>query len=632
MCGIAGILDWRTSINDASLDPLVQAMVGAMIHRGPDIQKTAALPPAVLGHARLSIIDLDHAADQPMTLENEGISIVYNGEVYNFMDLRRELEAAGVRFRTHSDTEVVLHAYRRWGTDCFSRFNGMFALGIWDARRRRLLLARDRVGKKPLFFRRLAGGGCVFASTLSALRLHPAVGRKVEPKAVGHFLSLNYTLTHTCMLAGVEKLPAGHFALFEEDRTHAPTSYWDLASCFRRKRHFRNEEDAAEELSALIDDAVRLRLVSDVPLGAFLSGGIDSSLVVAAMVPHLTAERTKTFTIGFSEKSYSELPEAKFVADLFGVDHRDEIVDADMARILPELVRLSDEPFADNSIIPLYYLSKFARESVTVCLSGDGGDELFAGYETYVADRLHHWLSWIPRPLVEGFDAVARRVLPVSFDKVSFDYKLRRFAAGQRLPAARAHYWWRTIFSEAEKRDLVRPEVVAEVLADDPFLTFERYDSELADCHYLDRAMYVDIKTWLVDDILVKADRASMANSLELRAPLLDYRVMEFAASLPVDLKLKRLTKKYILKESQKHRLPPQVLFQKKRGFNAPVAHWLAGALGKQAREWTLSERMGEWLDRSYVETLWSRHEAGLQDNSYKLLGLSCLGLWLEEL
>jgi len=627
MCGIAGILNFNGEPDAAT----VEKMVAALIHRGPDHQAVVRQSSICLGHTRLAIIDPDPSSNQPLCLEDAGLWIVFNGEIYNFRDLRKELESHGAVFQTNGDTEVILHAYAKWGLDCFEKFNGMFALAIWDEHKRRLVLARDRAGKKPLFFQRLGDGGIAFASELKALRLHPDVSATVNPLALGHFLSLNYTLTDQCILAGVEKLPPAHYLVLDQGAAPKIEEYWEYSSFFQQKRHFRNEDEAAEELRALIDDAVRLRLVSDVPLGAFLSGGLDSASIVGAMATLQPAAQTKTFSTGFAEKTFNELSEAGDLASSFGVDHHGKIVDADMVGILPLLVKMADEPFADTSMIPFYYLSQHAREAVTVCLSGDGGDEMFAGYETYVADRLHYALGWVPPAVAAGLVAVVDGILPVSFDKVSFDFKLRRFLGGLGHSMRRAHYSWREIFSDEERTRLLRPEVIEAVSKRSAFEIFERHFDRVADCHYIDQALYVDAKTFMVDDILVKVDRASMAHSLEVRAPLLDYRVMEFAASLPVEYKLNGLRKKSVLKTSQAGRLPNAVLGRKKSGFNAPVSQWFNGPLGEQVREWTSNRKMAEWFDLTYIDGLWHQHHSRRKDNGLQLLGLASLGLWLEN-
>lgn len=628
MCGIAGVLDWRNK----STPDIVKQMIGAMAHRGPDAQAVVCRSPIALGHCRLAIIDLDPASNQPMHLPDAGLWVVFNGEIYNFRELRRELETAGIVFRTNGDTEVILHAFAKWGTGCFSRFNGMFALAIWDENNRRLIMARDRAGKKPLFYQPLPQGGVVFASELNALRKHPEASLQVNPKAIGQYLSLNYILGDQCILENVCKIPPANYVVLDSDKNFQSTEYWDYASCFRNKQVYKNEYEAAEILQELLDDAVRVRLVSDVPLGAFLSGGVDSGAVVAAMDSIQPHGQTMTFSVGFREKSYSELPEARSLANRFGFDHHEQTIDADMALILPLLVQVIDEPFADNSIIPSYYLSKYARKLATVCLSGDGGDELFAGYETYIADMMHSNLAWIPNSILEGMISIADFALPVSFNKISFDYKLRQFLSGLKLPYRRAHYSWRQIFSDAEQQTILRPDVMAELSGFDTFNSFDRHFDRVRDCHLIDQAMYVDAKTFMTDDILVKVDRSSMTNSLEVRSPILDYRIMEFAAGLPVEWKLKRLQKKYLFKCTVSSRLPKNVTNRKKSGFNSPLNHWLNSSMGDMAYEATVCSPMLEWFQREAIEDLWRQHRSRKRDNGFRLMGLTCMGLWLKKM
>ncbi len=626
MCGIAGALSWSPHPEPRD----VAAMVARLVHRGPDASGLEARGPAVLGHRRLTVIDVSEASDQPLADVTGRYWIVYNGEIYNYRELREELRQGGATFRTVGDTEVILEAYKRWGDAALERLNGMFALALWDEVRERLLLARDRAGEKPLYYQPLDRGGLIFASELQALRAHPAASRAVDPAAVSQFLSLNYLLTDTCILAGVRKLPAAHRLAVERGGAAAPERYWDLAPAFRDKRAFASEEEAAAALDELVDDAVRLRLVSDVPLGAFLSGGVDSSTVVESMTRLRPPAQNRTFSVGFEEESFSELPEARRVAAFLAVDHRDRRVDADAASHLPEIAARFDEPFADSSMIPVYYLARFARERVTVSLSGDGGDEIFAGYPTYRADLYHRRLrflpGWIWPPAYRALDAL----WPVSFDKVSFDYKLRQFVTGLPLDYRRAHHHWRTIFSPAEKRELLRP-AYRELSAEDGFGVFDRYFDEVADCHLLDQAMYVDIKTWMVDDILVKVDRATMAHSLESRAPFLDHRLMELAAGLPVSLKLRGRRSKYLLRRARAPRLPAEVFERPKKGFNAPVSHWLRTSLAGLARRAIDDGPLADWVRPEAVARLRSEHEAGRRDHGLKLFGLVCLGLWMAR-
>lgn len=605
-------------------------MVRRLAHRGPDHEGIATRGAAVLGHRRLAIIDLSPDANQPMADVEGGVWIVFNGEIYNYRELRADLIARGARFHTSSDTEVILEAYKRWGDACLERLNGMFAFGLWDERHQRLLLARDRLGEKPLYYAELPGRGIVFASELKALRLYPGVGRDISPGALSHYLSLNYILHNECILQGAHKLPPGHFLVVEREQPIQVRSYWDIAHNFRNKRVVRSRAQAAEELSTLIDDAVRLRLVSDVPLGAFLSGGIDSSAIVGAMRRIRPNADTLSFTIGFPEAGFDETPAARATARALAAQHHEQVVGVDLARDLPAIVEAVDEPFADTSIVPTYHLAEFARSQVTVCLSGDGGDEIFAGYPTYAADRLRHLTAWMPSPVTRMLAQLTDRIMPVRHTKVGFGYKLRQFLHGHALPAERAHYSWRTIFSDELKRDVLAPDVRATVMSTDPYAIFDHYFRDVADCDYLDQAMYVDIKTWLVDDILVKLDQATMAHALEARLPLLDYRLVEYAASLPVSWKYRGLEQKHIFRLSQRNRLPETVLRRRKTGFNAPVSQWLSGSLLDVARAATQGHRMKAWFDIATIERMWQDHLAKRHDHGLPLFGLTCLGLWLE--
>ena len=612
----------------------VSTMTSLLAHRGPDAEGVVALGPLVLGHRRLSVIDRAESNNQPLFDRFGGLVIAFNGEIYNFRELRSELERCGARFRTRGDTEVILEAYRSWGDACLARLNGMFAFALWDEGRRRLLLARDRVGEKPLFFSELPGGSLAFASEPRALRACQGVTRDVDPIGLAHYLSLNYTLGEHTLIKGTRRLPPGHFLVAEEGRRPSEKSYWNLAERFAEKLTLPSEQAAAEELQTLLDDAVRLRLVSDVPLGAFLSGGVDSSAVAAAMARALPAERVHTFSLGFGVPTFDEVAAARAVAAHLGLDHNDRIVTADAEQTWPALIAAADEPLADTSIIPTYRLAAFARQFVTVALSGDGADECFAGYETYAADRLHRALSWLPGTAARGLYRLADRMLPVSFSKVSLDYKLRHFLAELALPFPQAHASWRNIFSAAERREIMQPHwrEIAESAEADPFNQFAPHYAAVAGCHYLDQASYVDIKTWLADDILVKVDRATMAHSLEARAPLLDHRLVEFAAGLPVAWKLKGLRKKHLLKQSQRNRLPDWVLNAKKRGFNAPISQWLSGPLRSLAQAALNAERLRDYIRPDVVARLYQQQDAGHRDNGLKLFGLVCLSLWLDQL
>jgi len=454
----------------------------------------------------------------------------------------------------------------------------------------------------------------------------------IDAVGFGQYLSLNYTLTSACMLRGVKKLSPGHYMLVDEQGVTGPVRYWDLSCAFMNKSSYASIGEAGEALQELFADAVRLRMISDVPLGAFLSGGVDSSSVVAHMcaLNKNQGGRTLTFSCGFREKGYNELDEARFAAKALGAEHTDQYVKVPSLTDLAEIAYHADEPFADTSIIPMLSLARMTREHVTVALSGDGADELFAGYETYVADKLYHLLAWLPGCTKIGLRSLAN-ALPASHGKISIDYKLKRFFGGLEYPFARAHYHWRQIFDDAQKFAVVHPDSGMQVeLADsenDPAKDFAMFDAQVASGNYLDRAMYVDIKTWLVDDILVKVDRAAMACGLEVRTPYLDHRVVEFAASLPPAYKMKGLNKKHILRHSLRGRLPDAIIDRKKAGFNSPISVWLYqdASIMEQALE---SNRKNPFYEEGIIRELARQHSQREKDNSLKMFNFIMFHHW----
>lgn len=633
MCGIAG---WISGNGDSPDREVLTRVTRALAHRGPDAEGIVIEGAAGLGHRRLSIIDLSASANQPMRDGSGRYLIVFNGEIYNFAELRRELEAKGHGFSTHSDSEVLLEAIKAWGPAALERVVGMFALALWDKQSETLLLARDRLGKKPLFYAHLPDGGLVFASEPRALAQHPGVSRDIDPVALAHYLRLNYVPCDRSLIRGVQSLPPATHARFRVDSGLSIARYWDLAARFRDKRSFASDDVAAEELRALIDDAVRQRLVSDVPLGAFLSGGVDSSTIVASMLQQREPGSVLTFTSGFLEDSFDESPVAERIASRWGVTHRTQRLDPKQLDLLPAVVAAAGEPLADTSALPMYYLCGFTRQNVIVALSGDGGDECFAGYETYVADKVHRIAAHSPRWLRERAHGVLDRWLPVDHRKVGWPEKARRLTRALGQDFSRAHASWRDIFGADELPGLMQAgwrDVVEAAQERDLFDTyFRKHFAEVDGCDPLDQATYVDIKTWMVDDILVKADRASMAHSLEVRCPLLDHRVVEFAAQLPPEMKLRGFSKKHLLKYSQRSRLPAWLLDRKKQGFNAPVSQWLLGPLRQRCQDMLFSQPMLEWFDRGQLQRLWDEHERLLRDNGLKLFGLLTVAMFIESI
>ena len=610
---------------------VVSAMCDALAHRGPDASNVVDLGAIVLGHRRLSVIDISHTNDQPQFDASGDLCLVFNGEIYNFRELRTSCEALGSVFRTQGDTEVLLECYRHWGRACLEQLNGMFAFALWDGRSGQLLLARDRVGEKPLFYANIPGG-FAFASEPRALRLHPGVSREVDFAGLRQFLTLNYVTGERSLTRGIRRLPPGHWMVVGAAGRSEQGTYWDLAASFRNKRVDLTFDDAASELRERIDDAVRMRLVSDVPLGAFLSGGIDSATVVASMTR--ASANVDTFTVGFGEPGFDEVDAARAVANHLGVRHHEARFSPDAAAWLEAMIVAADEPLADTSMMPTWFLARFARRHVTVALSGDGGDEAFAGYETYLANRAHRLTSRMPRLVTRAVRTIADRSLPVSFDKVPLDFKIRTFLQGADLSPSQAHFSWRRIFDEPAQRRLLRDECAAALDAeqDEAASRFEDLFRRVSDLDPLDQELYVDSNTWLPDDVLTKVDRATMAHSLESRAPFLDHRLLEFAASLPSRFKMQGITKKRVLRQSQVERLRASTLKQRKLGFNAPFSRWVAGPLLSIARDVLSDAALGAWFKRTEIDALIDDHLAKKRDNGYRLFGLVCFALWLRRL
>ena len=603
MCGIAGWLGYEGSREGTSV--LLERMKLAIYHRGPDEDGSFVDDRVAIGMQRLAIVDLA-SGQQPMANEDDTIWIVFNGEIYNQPELRTRLEAAGHRFKTNSDTECILHLYEDHGDACVDHLTGMFAFCIWDTRRGRALLARDRVGKKPLFYAESAGG-LLFASEMKAILCHPGVPRDLDPEAVETYLALGYALPPRTALKAIRQVRPGHVLVWEA--SGAPlreVPYWEPRPGTLTAAELRDPTGA---FLGLLEDATRSRLLSEVPLGAFLSGGIDSSSVVAMMRGGLDRP-VRTFCLGFDEPSWGEQGYARRVATHLGTDHREGRVPAldrpspggadarTLADDLPRIIAGLDEPHADTSAIPVWYLCEMTRKHVTVALSGDGGDEALAGYDTYLASALRPAYALLPRPIRTGLTRLAR-ALPASGKKLGIDELLRRFTAAADGEADQAHYGWRTIFDDDARARLLgrapggaAPDPFAEAIALCPNL--DAFDG-------VQRHMYFDIRTWLTGDILVKVDRMSMAHSLEVRSPLLDHRIIEFALRLPAS-RLLRLSHrgpqtKAILKDAMADILPGGILHRRKRGFSSPVGSWL-GTGGNDAATAPLRSLMQDALAR----------------------------------
>jgi asparagine synthase (glutamine-hydrolysing) len=578
MCGIAGKITWGKGQNDKQ----IRVLCDELAHRGPDAFGLKNLGEAVLGHRRLSILDLSDRAAQPMSAENGRFHIVYNGEVYNFREIRKTLEDEGVSFFSTSDTEVVLKAYVRWGSDSLKRFNGMFAFAIWDSRDRELFIARDRFGQKPLYYYVDNSGDIVFASEIKAMSKSGVIPDEISLEGINSYLALGYIPAPLTPYKEVFKLEPASWMKFGEGHRREQGVYWDFSEFFGVENKS-SSDDMAEELLYNLRKSVKYRMISDVPVGAFLSGGIDSSSIVALMKKE-SKEEIHTFSMGFDIPSYSELDDAKRMADYLGTEHHQKICRInDGDRLLEDAINAYGEPFADTSLIPTYEVSRLAAEKVKVVLSGDGADELFAGYITYKADRYYKFAQYAP--------SFVKRLFAKDFGKynnkkkINLNYKRKQFFYGLQKPSyEEAHYSWRLYFRPEERVDIMGREHRDLVYDTDPFHVFKKYYNKLNGVDPLSANLYVDCMTWLPDDILMKVDRASMAHGLEARTPFLDVHLAEFSASIPSSMKLKGNSGKHILKEAMSKILPEFVFKKKKSGFNAPVGSWLGIPRGDEFR------------------------------------------------
>lgn len=626
MCGIAGFLD---TAGPVGREVLVR-MTNCLRHRGPDDEQYHVENPGTgkisvgLGFRRLAIIDLG-GGRQPMCNEDESLWLVCNGEIYNYLELRQRLQAKGHRFRTNSDVETLLHLYEDYGPDCVKKVNGMFALAIWDSRNQSLFLARDRLGKKPLYYRETPAQ-FLFASEVKAMLQHPACPRELDHRVLSKYLAYEYVPSPHCIFKGVQKLPAGHSLTWRDGRT-VLRKYWDLS--FAPTQDSRREEAIAEELVWRLKEAVRLRLISDVPLGVFLSGGIDSSSVVALMAELRPPAQIKTFAIGFSERSFDESNHARRVAKFYGTDHHEQILESrTLVDVLPQVNGFLDEPFADASVIPTYLLSRFTRQHVTVALGGDGGDELFAGYPTFQAHRLAQFYR-VPATLHEHVIRPLAELLPVSTDNFSFDFKVKRFLRGAGLRPEIRDQVWLGSFAPDEQRGLFS----ASLEQPDGYQDVLSAEAACDTTKVLDRLIYLYCKFYLQDDILVKVDRASMACGLEARAPFLDYTFVEFTTRIPAAMKLKGFATKHILKKAMKSKLPADIIARGKKGFGIPIAKWFRGELRDLLLDTLSPHRLQQQglFNPGTICRLVDDHLQGTRDNRKQLWTLFMFQLWFEK-
>jgi len=632
MCGIVGFITLKAdNIPD---DGLLRQMRESLSHRGPDDKGEYVRPiddggPFVyLGHRRLSIIDLG-GGHQPLFNEDGTVWVVFNGEIYNFRELRGELEARGHQFQTHSDTEVIAHSYEEYGEECFRQFNGMFGIGIWDERRRRLLLARDRLGKKPLYYC-LMNETFIFASELKAILTYPNFRRKVNPLSLMKYLFYEFVPSPHTIFDEAKKLPSASYLIWQRGSVEVK-EYWS-PFCLGGMGESISESEAEVRMMELLKRAVRRRLISDVPLGVFLSGGIDSS-AITALAQKEASGKLKTFSIGFEDSSFDESKYASQVSQFLGTEHYErQMTPSDLLHIVPNLPDILDEPMADASILPTYLLSKFTREHVTVALGGDGGDELFAGYPTYLA---HKFARRYERFLGNLHPAIhfLGNLLPVSDNNISFDFKVKKFLSGIGYPDGIRNSIWLGSFTFPGIEKVVSSEILNHFDRIRLVEEISSYEETFPIKDLTTLLQYLDLKLYLQESILVKVDRASMACSLEVRAPFLDYELVEFVMGLPSELKLRGFTSKYVLKKAMKNLLPKEVIQRKKKGFGVPIAKWVKGPLRELFEELLSPERIRRegFLNPEYVTTLFQDHLMNKKDNRKQLWTLLVWELWVNH-
>ena len=620
MCGIAGFVG-RGNEND------VARMVKSLHHRGPDDEGIYCAEGVGLGHARLAIVDLTPSGHQPMWNADHTVGIVFNGEIYNFLELKKTLAAEGHTFVGTGDTEVILALYEKHGEQCFTHLEGMFAIALYDRTRKKLLLARDRMGKKPLYYC-LRDETLVFASEPKALLAHPLVKKELSLSALNMYVALDYVPTPYSIWKGIEKLEPGTFLVYENGKTRKER-FWNPD--FRET--LINEHDALIQLDQHLSDAVSARLVSDVPLGIFLSGGLDSSTVAyyAAEAKRKEGKQIHTFSIGFSEKNFDESAYARAVAQHLDTIHHHQLLSGeDSLKAIPEIFSSLDEPLADASIIPTYLLSRFTKEHVTVALGGDGGDELFAGYPTFQAERTMSMYRMLPQVLRRGIVAPAIAHLPSSLGNFSLEFKLNKFLEGSEEGSlVRRHMRWLGTFNEQERAQLFTPQVWQSVRGDNVYFGAEHAFEESNAEDERNRLLFAYQRSYMMDEVLVKVDRASMQASLETRAPFLDRQVVEFANRLPYAYKLHGMTTKYLLKKVMEGKLPGDIIHRKKQGFGIPVGGWLRGPLHEWATE--LLSSHDKTIDLRYARSLFEEHCAGKANHRKKLWNILVFLEWQQN-
>ncbi|MCD4783717.1 MAG: asparagine synthase (glutamine-hydrolyzing) [Candidatus Eremiobacteraeota bacterium] len=622
MCGIFGFTTENTPGFDRQV--ILEKMCDSIRYRGPDDEGYYIDDNISLGMCRLSIIDLD-TGQQPIFNEDRSVLVVCNGEIYNFREIRDEMEKKGHKFHTSTDVEVIAHLYEEYGNDFIKKLDGMFGLALWDINKKKLILARDRMGIKPLFYYE-KDGVLAFGSEIKTIMKIPGIDDLMDTTALYDYFSYNYIPAPRSIYSHIKKLLPGHYIVYENGKTSI-NKYWSLDPDLIN--YSRSEGEWAELIYSALKGAVRSHLVSDVPLGVLLSGGIDSTAITAIMTRMNVPVRT--FSIGFQEKSFNELEYARLAAEKYGCEHHEEVARPDAVSLINEITGHFDEPYADSSALPVYLVSKLARKNVKVVLSGEGSDEIFAGYMTYDADMLAEKYQKIPGVVRNKILPGIVNLLPVSTKKVSFDYKARRFIRGANQDLITRHYLWKVIFDEDEKRKLILPDVYENSYPRDSIEVFKKiYNRGNPSTDPLNHILYADTGVYLPDDLLTKVDRMSMAHSIESRVPFLDHHLVELAFSIPSNLKLKGRIKKYILKKALRGIVPDRILNRKKAGFSIPAGKWFKNELKEFAGEILSISNIKKTgvLNPDYVRKIWNDHQEGKSENSRQIWGLMMFNLW----
>lgn len=623
MCGITGFISKDKNAPVDQRTALLDRMCASISYRGPDEQGILVRERAALGMRRLSIIDIK-TGQQPIFSDDGNLAIVYNGEIYNFRELRSELESLGHKFKTSSDTEVIVNAYEEFGSTCLKKLRGMFAFAIWNFREESLFIARDRVGKKPLFYSVTENGSFVFGSELKTLLVHGEIKRDIDLAALDAYLTFGYVPEENCILKNVHKLLPGHFLIFKDGQIKTE-KYWDFD--YAEPQNMKTEGEYVEILREKIRESVNIRLISEVPLGAFLSGGVDSSTIVA-MMSQCSNTPVKTFSIGFKEDSFDELKYARIAAKQFGTDHHEFIVTPDLFDLVDELVWHFDEPFSDPSSLPTYMLSKMAREHVTVVLSGDGGDELFAGYSRYIINEKRNGFANLPKAIREGLLRPISGKLPHSTRGKNYLYNISLDSTDRYIDSVscfngpRKSYLYSDDFRERLNSGFRKSEH-----------SFRSFANSVSTGSEIDKLLYLDSKTYLPGDILTKVDRMTMANSLEARVPLLDHELIEFVVGIPSHLKMNGLETKHILKKAMEGIVPNEILYREKQGFGVPIGEWINIQLRDRIIGDLSDRRTLErgFFNIDYIQTLLKEHASGRRDHSHSLWVLWMFELWQRK-